>query len=227
MTFLERYQQGDHAAVWAELDALGDAVRARKLRADAEAVAAETMRRARANLKTLNAFQPPPKRTPDLLKQLEKRAGGKLPLSLVAWYTLIGAATHPELTVFPLDLAALYTPPPPFFPPKGAWETSIEAWRRQLVAEGLPPAAIEEKLQPAIAEFEAQDLENERLAALPFDPRPRLPLTPDDLARKGIKDGAFDVLLPQPTADFPLNGQPFVTFLRQTFHNISQDLLPL
>lgn len=214
MTLLERYLAGEQAAVWSELHALGEEVRSRKLRADAEAVARETMRRARHNLQAAGAFHPPPRRTPELLKQLERRVGGKLPLSLVAWWTLIGASSHPALTVFPLDPATVYTPPPPFFPPPGAWETSIEAWRRQLLAEGLAPAVVADRLQPAIAEFAAQDLENARLQALPFDPRPRHPLTPDELAARGIKEGTWDVLLPQPTADFPLNGHLFVDLLR-------------
>ena len=41
MTYLERYQQGDREAVWAELQALGEEVNSRKLRDDARAVAAK------------------------------------------------------------------------------------------------------------------------------------------------------------------------------------------
>jgi hypothetical protein len=52
-TFLERYLGGDHAAVWDELVGLGEAVRQQPVRADAVAVAAETMRRVRHNLEIL------------------------------------------------------------------------------------------------------------------------------------------------------------------------------
>ena len=52
-TFLERYQAGDHVAVWDELMALGDGVRHEPHYADAVAVATETMRRARHNVELL------------------------------------------------------------------------------------------------------------------------------------------------------------------------------
>lgn len=232
MTFLERYEAGDRVAVWDEMNALGDAVFARKIRDDARAVAMETMRRARVNLQMLDAFRPPSKRTPDTLKALEKKLKGKLPLSLHAWWLQIGESTHHSLTVFPLDPSSIHISDPPFFPPKGAWQTSIEAWRRSLRAEGLSAAETEAKLQHAIDEFQAQDAENDVLRAIPFDPRPRHPLSPDDLARKGIKEGTFDVLLPQPAADFPLHGAPagtlFVPWLRHFFLSVSDTpLLPL
>ena len=53
MTFLERYQQGEHAAVWDELVALGKGVRHELYYKDAAAVAHETMRRARHNVELL------------------------------------------------------------------------------------------------------------------------------------------------------------------------------
>ena len=53
-TFLDRYLTGDRIGVWNEFVALGEAVRRRKaLLADAEAVAEETMRRARCNIELL------------------------------------------------------------------------------------------------------------------------------------------------------------------------------
>src|SRR5690348_15426645 len=52
-TFLDRYQAGEHAAVWEELMALGEGVRQEPYYADATAVAAETMRRARHNVELL------------------------------------------------------------------------------------------------------------------------------------------------------------------------------
>lgn len=52
-TFLERYQAGDYVAVWDDLVALGEGVRSEPYYADALAVAAETMRRARHNVELL------------------------------------------------------------------------------------------------------------------------------------------------------------------------------
>lgn len=218
MTYLERYQQGDREAVWAELQALGEEVNSRKLRDDARAVAMETMRRARASLTAMGAkIRPPHKRTADTIKALEKQLQGKIPLSLHAWWLQIGEVASEELTILPLEPKSLFKPPPPFFPPKGAWQTSIEAWRRTLRAEGNTPEETEAKLASAIAEFEAQDLENERLAAIPFTPGFRHQLTPEDLITSG-----YNVLLPQPTADFPLEnaeGTPlFVDWLRRHCH---------
>lgn len=54
-SYLERYLAGEHEPVWAELQALGAAVREEPVYSDALAVARETMRRARANIETLIA----------------------------------------------------------------------------------------------------------------------------------------------------------------------------
>ncbi len=51
--YLERYKAGEHEQVWAELQALGAAVREEPLYTDAITVARETMRRARRNIKVL------------------------------------------------------------------------------------------------------------------------------------------------------------------------------
>ncbi|HMD70661.1 MAG TPA: hypothetical protein VKF41_04925 [Bryobacteraceae bacterium] len=52
-TFLERYQDGGRVALWDDLVALGEGVRHELYYADAAAVAAETMRRARHNVELL------------------------------------------------------------------------------------------------------------------------------------------------------------------------------
>lgn len=52
-TFLERYLNGECAEVWADLIGLGGKVRRKSVLLDAEAVANETMRRARHNLEIL------------------------------------------------------------------------------------------------------------------------------------------------------------------------------
>lgn len=100
---LERYVAGEHAAVWQDLVALGDAVRKRLVRAEAVAVAKETMRRVRANLLTIvqrmrdrgfdfdepdKAFVPA---SPDAVHRLDEfeHQWGILPLSVRAWYEVI------------------------------------------------------------------------------------------------------------------------------------------
>jgi hypothetical protein len=116
--YLERYLAGECELVWAELLALGAAVREEPLESLAWAVAQETMRRVRHNLERLiprlralgyrfgeipgrrpdtteqywpedRAFIPPPPDTTRLLDELEERVG-LLPLSLRAFYLEIG-----------------------------------------------------------------------------------------------------------------------------------------
>jgi hypothetical protein len=53
--YWERYQAGDHEAVWTELIALGEGVYRRDVMPEAERVASEIMRRAAQNLRTLAA----------------------------------------------------------------------------------------------------------------------------------------------------------------------------
>ncbi|MGZ6376098.1 MAG: hypothetical protein ACXWPI_15445, partial [Ktedonobacterales bacterium] len=53
LTYLERYLAGEYEQVWAELQALGAAVREEPLHSDALAVARATMRRVRENLEML------------------------------------------------------------------------------------------------------------------------------------------------------------------------------
>jgi uncharacterized protein DUF6745 len=120
LPLLDRYLAGDHVAVWRDLVAQGEAVRADPLAADALAVATETMRRVALNVDTLvsrlsirrytftTAEQgfasprvSPPSRAAAMVARLEKRAG-TLPLSLRAFYEIVGAVClaghHPELT---------------------------------------------------------------------------------------------------------------------------------
>jgi hypothetical protein len=52
-SYLERYMVGEHEPVWAELQALGAAVREEPLYTDALAVVRETMRRARRNIEVV------------------------------------------------------------------------------------------------------------------------------------------------------------------------------
>jgi hypothetical protein len=56
-SYLARYLDGEHEQVWAELVALGAAVRDEPLYSDAWAIACETMRRVRHNIELLVSLQ--------------------------------------------------------------------------------------------------------------------------------------------------------------------------
>ena len=102
---LQRYQAGDCERVWAELNAMGDAVREPGVLGDAVAVARETMRRCRMNVEALVAYLRPKGYVfrndelahvaPDFdvrdkIAELERHAG-PLPLSICAWYEIVGS----------------------------------------------------------------------------------------------------------------------------------------
>jgi hypothetical protein len=130
LPFYERYLAGERQAVWAELIALGESVREDPYAADALAVAYETMQRVEANLRTVIArlkgigyqFQtesmpdgsetpvhlPPKPGAQKLMRRLEKAAGGPMPLSLRAFYEVVGAVDlngrHPSLSPRPCEV---------------------------------------------------------------------------------------------------------------------------
>lgn len=102
---LQRYQAGDCERVWGELMSMGDGVRDPAVLGDAVAVARETMRRCRMNVEGLvdylrrkgYAFRneelahvPPDFDVRAKIADLERQAG-PLPLSLCAWYEIVGS----------------------------------------------------------------------------------------------------------------------------------------
>ena len=107
LPLLDRYLAGKHQEVWRDLLALGDAVREDPHAADALAVAYETMGRVEANVRTVSGrltqlgftksdgpLHAPPRLSVDTqIRQLEK-AAGTLPLSLRAFYEIVGAVTR-------------------------------------------------------------------------------------------------------------------------------------
>lgn len=56
--WLKRYKQGEHAAIWAEMDALGPDIRKKANLTEARKVATETMTRAQRNIESLIAALP-------------------------------------------------------------------------------------------------------------------------------------------------------------------------
>lgn len=115
-SYLDRYQAGEHEAVWSELAALGADVRLEPVYSDARAVARETMTRVRHNVELLatrlreldyrfthpdEVLVPP---TPELLERLDRieAEAGPLPLSVRAFFENVGAVcfmgSHPRLS---------------------------------------------------------------------------------------------------------------------------------
>jgi hypothetical protein len=310
-TFLERYQAGEHAAVWDELMSLGDAVRHEPYYKDAAAVANETMRRARHNVELLiqrldamgyrfldtvasaedrlsqldvmnqifkqvedkvalepgrynvhslqiveaaramkaktaplleklaakageaaaskrkpaledaHVFDPPDRKTPQLIKRLEQRAGGPLPLSLQAWYEQVGGVSlmgsHPVLN--PADFSnrnvlnqfeslmgsqPIMGSRPIMTPPPGE--------------ETLPDPLVIGPLEELLGMDELLGGED----AEQRDPGHKLQLmiSPDDLHKANISGDAYYITLPDARADFQFDDwhrTTFVNYLRITF----------
>lgn len=117
---LDRYLAGEHEAVWTDLVALGEKVRTDEHAADALAVAYETMHRVEQNVRTLagrlrgigysfvdpssgggffglrkakahDPFVPPASDSAERIAELENAAGGPIPLSLRAFFDVVGA----------------------------------------------------------------------------------------------------------------------------------------
>jgi hypothetical protein len=104
LPLLDRYLGGEHEAVWHDLVALGDAVREDPHAADALAVAYETMGRVEANVRTVSGrltqlgftksdgpLHAPPNRGVDTQIQELQKVAGTLPISLRAFYEIVGS----------------------------------------------------------------------------------------------------------------------------------------
>jgi hypothetical protein len=203
MNYVERYLNGEHERVWADLQALGPAVRQEPHAALARQVAAETMRRVRRNCERLVSrlraagytlgvypdgskgyYTPgplvaPTEATLDDLASLEE-AVGPLPLSLTAFWQEVGS----------VDLVGRHP----------AWPLGLDP----LVV--YPPEAALSDLE--MTEGEADD-------SAPFE----VGLAPDDLHKDNVSGGSpYSVALPDPSADFPFlyerHGLLFVPYLR-------------
>jgi hypothetical protein len=115
-SYLERYLDGECTGVWAELVALGPAVRDEPICTDAQAVAQEMMLRAKHNISLLverltkleyrfispeSVWRPPDPKLTATLDTLEQRYGS-FPLVVRMWYEVVGEVdfmgTHPKLS---------------------------------------------------------------------------------------------------------------------------------
>ena len=207
----ERYLAGEHAAVWTEL---GTGLPLPVDRAEAEAIARETMRRVRHNVDVLVSrlvaagypfahpvspsgddlsaryhavLAPPTPQTPAVLDEIE-RLVGPLPLSVRAWYEHVGAVNF----------------------------------------DGAEPEVMCDYDDPLMVGPEEYTLKNAReWLALPAQERDEYPFcwefAPDVLHKANVSGGSpFRIQLPAPGADGMVEEEawgtiPFVSYLREVF----------
>ncbi len=181
MNYFERYQNGEYERVWKELQDLGAEVRNEPYFSQAQAVAAETMRRVRRNCeKILSRLQkmgyvfgkypdgsrrssrmppsmPPSARMQSTIEELEEEAG-PLPLSLKTFWQEVGA----------IDLVGMHP----------SWPS------------GLDPLVVDPPEGPLSELYD----ENEEMF---------VSLAPDDLHKDNVSGGdPYGLLLPNPAVDF-------------------------
>jgi hypothetical protein len=244
-SFLERYEQGDHTAVWHELRALGDQIRQPPLRADAQAVAHATMQRVRHDLERLilrlqrlnyafgagffDDLSPeeavearrlapvfaPP--APATQAQLAELEGlvGPLPLSLRAFYEVVGS----------VNLVGRF--PPGTFGPAEAEGRRQRALRPSLEIPFNP--AFDYELDPLFVYSLEMTLvlfhdwrDRRTTSGQPLLPY-RLPIGPDCFFKYSLSGGGqYSVEVPCAAADAPLllewHQTTLVDYLRIALH---------
>jgi hypothetical protein len=227
ISYVERYQQGEHLQVWEELVALGNQVRQEPLYADAWAVACETMRRVRHNI----AFVIPrlralgyvfihdpqaqalslPRQELDWI-QHNPPLWTEPPLDIVAQLD----ALEEEIGPLPLSLRAFY---------QEVGGVNFAGWYEDV--DGFDPLFVypfdrqliegPEEGPPAYSDDWAQlSLEEEQPAPEEFY---RLIIAPDSFHKRNVSGGApYEMHLPHLAADAPLLNEPhgttFVHYLR-------------
>lgn len=202
-----RYVSGEHARVWAELRGLGERIREPQHLADAQAVARETMRRVRKNVETLRArlervgyrFQypdevhvPPPADAVARLDAIEEQLGGPFPLSLRAFYEVVGSVNfaqahdqtiHDWLGPAPGELELLGDDDPLWVDPLDSLEAYLQ--------EAGGPDSVEAYLEE----------EGARVSKVYFC------FAPDPFHKANVSGGEnFHAWLPNPHADFRIVG---------------------
>ncbi len=218
-SYLERYRNGEYQSVWAELGALGDAVRQPPFFAEALAVARETMGRVRQNIETLHqrlldldfrfldpsrAYRPPSTSIYALLARFEAQFG-MLPLSIWAWFEIVGGVEfcgdHPALCGYdgaPIPGFPDYRPHNP--------DTSFPYYADPLLFWDIGGAF--------------RDLED--TSGVPIEPGPiQLLNVPDLVTKAGASGSAYTLRLPNHGMDTLLDHEPrgktFVEYLRISF----------
>lgn len=205
MNYLERYKNGKYQQVWDELQTLGADVFNEPYAAQAQAVAAETVRRVQRNcelitsrLQTLGyvfgtfpdgtrrSYTVEPLTLPFDQMQADmdelESAAGPLPLSLKAFWQEVGA----------VDFVGMH----PSWP------------------DGLDPLVVDPPEGALAMLYDEEEYEEGAEGARWF-----AALAPDDLHKDNVSGGdPYGVQLPNPSADFPFMYEPhnllFVPYLR-------------
>lgn len=215
-TFLERYRNGEYEQVWLELLTLSDQVRQEPLLTDALAVAHETMYRVRTNIERLVAHLNGlgyqfafPQRVfvlprPDIQTQIAtfERMIGSLPLSLRAWYEIVGSVclmgSYPSLATYSDQVSGFapnrYVDPLVVFPLEAAFE-EYEDWK----GIGRIGDDDEDEAEPFV-----------------------IPLAPDDYHKENVSGGSpYGIAVPTMAIDAKLQDEwhntTFVNYLRICF----------
>jgi hypothetical protein len=206
LPLFDRYIGGEYQKVWEELIALGPSVREDPAAADGLAVAYETMRRVDSNVETLAARLrsigyryknaqphqgPGPRKAWKQIARLEK-AAGTLPLSLRAFYDVVGAVNF-------IGEHAAIDPPGNSIPPD------------PLVVE-----PVEHAFDPILSKAEEtddEDVDNGQALII---------IAPDALHKADTSGGEpYEIAVPELRADGPLIGERhqlfFVEYLRLVF----------
>lgn len=234
--FLERYMRGECKQVWDELTTLGASVQEEPLHSDALAVARETMRRTRKNITTLidrlesigykfgydwaDASQidevrsvPPLLGVPasdiqDRIAQLA-RVGAVLPLSLRAFYEIVGAVNFVGVRTTAMD--------------------TFEYGNDAIVEDEEPTERIDEELNPLYITALDKTLTPEGYLAFRRIEDEEVPytlvVTRDAPSKYFLSDvGAFLLEIPCLAADARMlfedgYGMTFVEYLRHSFRH--------
>ena len=211
--FLARYEQGDHIAVWRDLFAIGE-LPDDGLRTEAAAVARSTMQRVRTNVEIVVArleaagypfdsflppWTPPASTVEDDIHLIEEAAGGPVPASLRAFWTIVGEvqwkhAEDEEVKDPPWDRDLKIAEADPLYVLSAAnASSSVEEWQERL-----------------------QEHHAEVVGPLELD------LAPDYLHKANISGGAaYAIRVPNDAADAILENEehslPLVDYLRLCF----------
>jgi hypothetical protein len=212
--YVSRYQRGEGAAVWSDLVALGTRVRLPEYVEEARAVARETMWRVRHNLEEIHrrlndigyefahphqALLPPAENAVMLLDSIEERIG-PMPLSLRAFYEVVGAVNFTQ----------------------SAQQLYHTSWRGQPSPPELTLLGFEDPLEVAPIDrlIQAMQVQSgvQRNAV-----QPSVYWFADDETHKAHRSGGenYHVWLPNAAADFVIEGmfefrEYFVANLRES-----------
>ncbi len=177
-----------------------------------EKSAAEAAKQAAAQkkppLEDAYVFSPPDGETPGMLEELEKAAGGPLPLSLRAWYQQVGGVSlmgsHAVLNAVSFSNRGMLS--------------QFES----LQAHGVPGPAVGADFAPDPLVIYPLDELLDQSADREDDEEEELQLviSPDDLHKANISGDAYYITLPDARADFPFDDwhkTTFVNYLRSVF----------